>query len=256
MAQLATELYPVFAAAVQAGQLVALATVIAGEGLGNKLLIWPAGQSVGSLGSAALEAEVRQRAAELLAAQRTERFSIVTATGNSEIFVEVHAPPPKLIIVGAVHIAIPLVTFAKALGYITVVLDAREAFATPERFAHADRVLVEWPADVLPTLGLDESTFIVVLTHDEKIDNPTLAVALRSPVRYIGALGSKKTHARRVAALQAAGITAAELARLHAPIGLNLGARRPEEIAVSIIAEMVAVTNAEYAGAPRARNTE
>lgn len=248
MAQLPTELYPLFAAAVQAGQLVALATVIDGEGVGNKLLVWPAGRCEGSLGSTEVDDQVRQRAMGLLAAQRTERFSIPTATGICEVFVEVHAPAPKLIIVGAVHIAIPLVTFAKALGYATLVLDARDAFATPERFAHADQLIVEWPADILPTLGIDESTFVVVLTHDEKIDNPTLAVALRSPARYIGALGSKKTHARRVAALQAAGITAAELARLHAPIGLQLGARRPEEIAVSIIAEMVAVANgnAEY----------
>ena len=183
------------------------------------------------------------RAVQLLDAQRTERFSTSVENQWVDIFIEVHAPPPKLIIIGAVHIAIPLVTFGKTLGFRTVVLDARSAFATQGRFQHADELIIQWPADALPQMGIDENTFIVVLTHDEKIDNPALEIALQSPARYIGALGSKKTHARRVAALQEVGITESQLARLHTPIGLEIGARRPEEIAVAIIGEIVAVSN-------------
>ncbi|MCL4858044.1 MAG: XdhC family protein [Caldilineaceae bacterium] len=238
-----TTLYEALRDSVAEARLVAAATVIRGAGLGGKLLLWPNGATMGSLGSPQLDETVRKRMMEQLATQQAERFTLPWAGETLEIFVDVHAPPPKLVIVGAVHMAIPLVTFGKALGFYTVVLDARSAFATPERFAHADRLLIQWPADALPTLGIDESTCVVVLTHDEKIDNPALAFAVRSPARYIGALGSKKTHARRVAALHELGVTDAEIARIHAPIGLDIGARRPEEIAVSIIAQIVAVVN-------------
>lgn len=236
-----SDLYYQLSSAIKTGKLVALATIIAGPGIGSKLLLWPTGQTQGSLGSTELDSAVQARTVTLLQAQRSERFTL--ADSGVEIFVEVHAPPPKLIIVGAVHIAIPLVAFGKALGFHTVVLDARSVFATADRFRHADQLLIQWPADALPSLGIDESTCIVVLTHDEKIDNPALAIALRSPARYIGALGSKKTHARRLAALREDGVSDAEITRLHAPIGLEIGARRPEEIAVSIISEIVAVCN-------------
>lgn len=240
-------LFDTFSNAVKTGKLVAVATVIAGPGIGNKLLVWPDGQTLGSLGASGLDAEARRRLLDLLAVQRTERFTIETGGEAVEIFADIYAPPPKLVIVGAVHMAIPLVTFGKALGFHTVVLDARSAFATPERFGHADQVIIQWPADALPEIGIDESTCVVVLTHDEKIDNPALAFAVRSPARYIGALGSKKTHARRVAALKEEGVTDEEIARIHAPIGLDIGARKPEEIAVSIIAEIVAVRNGRLA---------
>lgn len=238
-------LFDTLSNAVKTGKLIAVATVIAGPGIGNKLLVWPDGNTLGSLGGTQLDTEVRRRVLDLLAAQRTERFTVETGGEVVEVFADIQVPPPKLVIVGAVHIAIPLVTFGKALGFHTVVLDARSAFATPERFVYADQLLIQWPADALPELGIDESTYIVVLTHDEKIDNPALAFAVRSPARYIGALGSKKTHARRVAALKELGVTDEEIARIHAPIGLDIGARRPEEIAVSIIAEIVAVRNGD-----------
>lgn len=240
-----SEIFTAFSTAVKEGKLVALATILAGPGVGNKMLCWPNGKTLGSLGSATLDQVVHDRAAELLHAQRSERLTINPTAEPIDVFIEIQAPPPKLLIIGAVHIAIPLVTFGKALGFQTIVLDARSAFATLERFAHADQLMVGWPADLLAEIGIDENTFIVVLTHDEKIDNPTLDVALRSPARYIGALGSKKTHARRVAALQEVGITAEQLARLHTPIGLEIGARRPEEIAVAIIGEIVAVSNGQ-----------
>lgn len=240
------DLYTTFANAVKRGRLVGLATVLAGPGMGHKLLLWPNGATEGDLGDADLNYQVIERAKAAFADQQTTRFTVPTAAGEVDVFLEVQAPLPKLVIVGAVHIAIPLVTFGKTLGFHTIVLDARSAFATPERFHHADELLIQWPADALPEIGIDESTYIVVLTHDEKIDNPALAVALTSPARYVGALGSKKTHARRVAALQEAGVTEEQIARIHAPIGLNIGARRPEEIAVSITAEIIAVMNGSH----------
>jgi len=238
-----SDLYTRFADAVKRGRLIGLATVIGGPGIGQKLLLWPSGASEGDLGAADLNQQVIERAKTALSAQQTERFTVATVAGEADVFLEIQAPLPKLIIIGAVHIAIPLVTFGKTLGFHTIVLDARSAFATPERFSHADELIIQWPADALPEIGIDESTYIVVLTHDEKIDNPALAVALTSPARYVGALGSKKTHARRVAALQEAGVTDEQISHIRAPIGLDIGARRPEEIALSIIGEIVAVSN-------------
>lgn len=237
------EIFTTFSNAVKNGKLVALATILAGPSVGNKMLFWPTGETIGSLGSAQLDQLVQEQATELLKAQRSARLTLKPGAEPVDVFIEIQAPPPKLLIIGAVHIAIPLVTFGKALGFQTIVLDARSAFATPERFAHADQLRVGWPADLLADIGIDENTFVVVLTHDEKIDNPTLDVALRSSARYIGALGSQKTHARRVAALKEVGITDEQLARLHTPIGLEIGARRPEEIAVAIIGEIVAVSH-------------
>lgn len=228
---------------VNAGRLVTSATVIAGEYLGKTMLFWPDGTTMGTIGSHELTREVTHRAQELMREQRTERFSVETDDRLSEIFVQVYVPPHKLIVVGAVHIAIHLVTFANSLGFDTIVVDSRSAFATSERFPHVDRLVTQWPADALAELGIDEATCIVVLTHDEKLDNPALEVAVRSPARYIGALGSKRTHAKRVTALKEAGITDEQIARIHAPIGLDLGGRKPEEIAVSIIGEIVAVRN-------------
>jgi xanthine dehydrogenase accessory factor len=236
------EIYETLKRSLHNEQLVALATVIAGARLGSKLLIWPDGRTQGDLGSNELNQQVARRAAELLATtQQTERASFEEAGEPVEVFIDVYPPPPKLIVVGAVHVAIPLVTFAKTMGFRTVVIDARSTFATPERFQHADELIVEWPADGLQALNLDAATYIVVLSHDEKLDNPALQVALASPARYIGALGSRTTHAKRVEALQAMGVTGEQLARIHNPIGLNLGAQTAEEIALAIMAQIVAV---------------
>ncbi len=224
-------------------KLVALATVVAGPGLGSKLLIWPNGRTEGDLGSADLNRRVLRFSVELLADQRSDRASFDVAGEPVEVFIDVYPPPPKLIIVGAVHIAIPLVTFARELGFRTIVVDARSAFATPERFSHADELILKWPAKALEEMAIDEATYVVVLTHDEKLDNPALKIAVQSPARYIGALGSTKTHAKRIEKLKAQGVTEEQLSRIHAPIGLDLGAQRPEEVAVSIIAEIVAVSH-------------
>ena len=163
------------------------------------------------------------------------------AEGGDVLFLDPFPPRRKLVVVGAVHVAIPLVTFAASLGFRTVVVDPRTAFATRERFPHADTLDTRWPDEALDALGLDENTFVALLSHDFKLDLPALEVALRRPVRYVGALGSKKTHKRRVAALEERGFDADAIARIHNPIGLDLGGRRAEEIAVAVIAEMVAV---------------
>lgn len=237
------EIYEQLKESLAAERLVALATVVAGPGLGEQLLLWPDGRRLGSLGEGGLDGEVAAWAAERLAAQRNDRASFAVGGESAEVFLDVHPPPPQLILVGAVHTAIPLITFARALGFRTLVVDPRGAFATPERFAAADRLIREWPQEALPKLNLNESTYVALLSHDLKIDLPALRIALRSPVRYVGALGSTRTHAKRVAALEEEGFSEEELGRIHAPIGLDLGGRRPEEIAVSIIAEIVAVAH-------------
>ena len=234
-------LFDQLARAIEAERLVGVATVTSGIAFGGKILIDPASSVEGDLGlPEAMTAAVVARCRELLTARATTSFSLGTGEQEIEVFFETYEPAPRLIIVGAVHVAIPLVTIAKTLGFHTIVVDARSVYATRERFPHADEVILRWPSEALEDMRLHESTYCVFLTHDSKLDNPALLVALRQPVRYVGALGSKRTHAKRVAALKEAGLTDAEIDRVHAPIGIPLGGNRPEEIALSIAAEMVA----------------
>ncbi|MDZ4719303.1 MAG: XdhC/CoxI family protein [Roseiflexaceae bacterium] len=230
-----TALYEALRSAIQREEPVATATVVEGVSTGAKLLIRADGTTIGSLAEVVPELDVVADALAMLA--RTE--SGIRSYAERQIFIETFAPPPTLFIVGAVHIAIPLVTYAKTLGFRTVVVDARGAFATPERFDHADELIHAWPDEILES-RLTINSFVVLLTHDPKLDDPALVVALPSPARYVGALGSPKTHAKRVERLRSEGMQDEHLARLHAPIGLKIGATTPEEIAVSIIAEIVA----------------
>ena len=234
-------LFDQLARAIEAERLVGVATVTSGFATGGKILIDPASSVEGDLGlPEAMTATVIARCRELLTSRATSSFSIGTGDQEIEVFFETYEPPPRLIIVGAVHVAIPLVTIAKTLGFHTIVVDARSVYATRERFPHADEVILRWPSEALEDMRLHESTYCVFLTHDSKLDNPALLVALRQPVRYVGALGSKRTHAKRVTALKEAGLTDVEIDRVHAPIGIPLGGNRPEEIALSIAAELVA----------------
>lgn len=180
-------------------------------------------------------------AARLAARFGTFGAERVTLDDGHQVFVETFPPRRRLVIVGAVHVAIPLVTFANSLGFHTIVVDPRTAFATRERFPHAAELDTRWPDAALEELGIDENTFIALLSHDFKLDLPALDVALKRPVRYLGALGSKKTHGKRVKALEERGFDSETIGRIHNPIGLDLGGRRAEEIAVAVIAEMVAV---------------
>lgn len=226
---------------------VALATVIEGQPLGAKLLIDPGGAQ-GSLGDAELDAQVRADALALLDAETSESRSYTSIQGAVPVLIEVYPPPPHLIIVGAVHTAIPLTTCAKQLGFRVTVVDPRGTFATTERFPDADELVVEWPDEALPNLRLDRSTYVAVLTHDPKLDDPAVQIALKYPVRYIGAIGSPKTQAKRKQTLLEAGVQPEELERIHGPIGLPLGSKAPAEIAISILAEMIAVRRGKRLG--------
>ena len=225
---------------VRADRPVALATRISGPaGLGSKVLLDPSGIVEGSFGDPQVDAVVAERAGGLFLSRKSGSIEVA----GDRIFLEVHLPPPRLIIVGAVHIAITLSRLAKELGFRVVVCDARGRFATPDRFPDVDELILGWPNEVLPRLELDEFSFVVVVTHDAKLDNPALQAALASPAPYVGALGSKKTHARRLKALREAGVDEAALDRIHSPIGLEIGASSPQEIALATLSEVVAVRN-------------
>jgi xanthine dehydrogenase accessory factor len=225
--------------AVRGERTAAAVTLVGGppESVGRKLLVDSRGRAHGSLGE--WDAAARGAAEAALASGRSVRVTLAGA----EAFVDVLLPPLRLVAVGGVHIAVALVRLARALGYRTVVVDPRPAFGNRERFPDADEVVSAWPDQALDGLALDASTAVAVLTHDPKLDDPALRAALPSPAFYVGALGSKATQARRRARLAEAGLDEAALERLHAPIGLELGGRRPEEIALAVMAQIVSVRN-------------
>jgi xanthine dehydrogenase accessory factor len=239
------------AEAVKAEDPVAVATVVAGpaDRLGKRLVIWP-DRVDGSTGSARLDDAVRDDAGGRLAAGRNAMLHYgVDGQRRGEgldVFVESFAPPPRMIVFGAIDFAAAVAQMGSFLGYRVTVCDARPVFATASRFPGANEVVVEWPHRYLKAEAeagrIDGRTAICVLTHDPKFDVPLLEVALRLPeVGYIGAMGSRRTHADRLQRLREAGLTEEELSRMSSPIGLDLGARTPEETAVSIAAEMIAL---------------
>jgi xanthine dehydrogenase accessory factor len=176
-------------------------------------------------------------AATLLAQIRSGK-SGVAAAEDGRYFLELHLPPPRLVITGAVHVSQALVPMGRLLGFDVSIVDPRTAFATPERFPDVP-LFTEWPDTALPKLKLDHWTAFVALTHDPKIDDPALQIALASGCFYVGALGSKKTHGRRIESLKKRGVPDEAIARIHAPIGLAIGASSPQEIALSILAEII-----------------
>jgi xanthine dehydrogenase accessory factor len=175
---------------------------------------------------------------ELAARFRSGSSGMVEVEGRS-LFLTVELPPPRLVLIGAVHISQALAPMAKIAGFDTTIIDPRTAFATPERFPDVP-LLAEWPADAIPKIGFDAFTAVAALTHDPKIDDTALVAALEAGCFYVGALGSRKTHGRRVERLMAAGAGAAALATIHAPIGIRIGAQSPAEIGVAILAEVIA----------------
>jgi len=219
-----------------------LATILAGQGMGTAFLVdrqatLPAGAD-----------EELAAAARQVLAGRSGRGVVQAVGPDRQVFFEAFLPPPLMIIIGGVHIAIPLTRFAKELGFAVVVADPRAKFANRERFPEADEVLQEWPDEALAHFNVDESTYIVLLTHDPKIDEPTLAAALKTPAAYVGAIGSRQTHAGRRERMASWGVTAEDLQRVYGPIGLDLGGRSPQETALAIIAEVVAVKHGKSAG--------
>jgi len=234
---------------VLARRPVALATVVAapeeGGYVGRRMLIRPDGVD-GSIGNGDLDHAVRDDGRGRLASGETGALQLGVdgqrRMDDVTVFVESYAPPPRMIVFGAIDFASAVARVGKFLGYYVTVCDARALFATPARFPDADEVVVAWPHKYLDEVDLDERTVLCVLTHDPKFDVPLLVKALRRPARYVGAMGSRRTHADRLAKLRAEGMTDSELARLRSPIGLDLGARTPEETAISIASEIVAVT--------------
>ncbi|MFH8612227.1 XdhC family protein [Streptomyces sp. NPDC018029] len=241
---------PVFAAALaaaSAGEAAAVARVTSGpaELLGRALLVRPTGEYEGGLGGhPELDRTVAEEARALLDAGRTATVEIGEDGSRCGrplvVLVESSVPPPRMIVFGAIDFASALVRMGKFLGYHVTVCDARPVFATAGRFPDADEIVVDWPHRYLERTEVDGRTVLCVLTHDAKFDVPLLRLALRLPVAYVGAMGSRRTHEDRNARLREVGVTELELARLRSPIGLDLGARTPEETALSIASEIVA----------------
>lgn len=219
---------------------VAVVTVVKGDGTGNKLVVLP-DSTVGSLGSEALDTIAIPEAKSQLHEERSITKTLETDAGEFELFYEVFPAPPTLLIFGAVHVGQALATVGKLLGFVVIVTDARPNLLTEERFPMADRLIKGWPQDAIAQLDIDRNTYVAVLTHDPKFDEPALAGVLATDARYVGATGSRKASKDRLERLAAAGLTEEQLARIHSPVGLNIGARTPEEMAISIFAEMIAV---------------
>jgi xanthine dehydrogenase accessory factor len=244
---------------IRAERPVALATVIDGPGVGQKLLVHRDSDAIGSLGNDDLDRVVaRDALGELEAGRSLVRHYGEHGEAREEtvaVFIESFASPPRMLIFGAVDFTAALTRVAKILGYRVTVCDAREVFATKARFPLADEVVVDWPNRLLdavgPTLGPRDA--VCVLTHDAKFDVPAVVGALASNVGYIGVMGSRKTHEKRTERLREAGVDDAGLARLMSPIGLDIGARTPEETAISIVAEIIAMHTGRTA--PSLRDT-
>ncbi len=237
---------PAVLQAVRESRPVAVATVISGvERPGARMIISPTG-SDGTLGNHGLDIGVREQARGMLALGTT---AVVHVGEHGEqrmddlsIFVQSFAPPPRMLVFGAIDFAGAVARIGKFLGYHVTVCDARPTFATRKRFPEVDEVVVKWPHQFLDTITVDERTVICVLTHDPKFDVPLLQRALLTPAHYIGAMGSRRTHEDRLRRLREIGVTEEAIGRLSSPIGLDLGARTPEETAVAIAAEIIALT--------------
>ncbi|MER5970433.1 XdhC/CoxI family protein [Streptomyces sp. NPDC002055] len=244
---LAREVFAAVLAAAAGGEAAAVARIVDGpaELIGRPLHVRPDGSCAGTLGGhPELDRTAAAEARALLDAGRTDTVGI-GADGSRcgqplTLFVESSVPPPRMIVFGAIDFAAALTRVGSFLGYHVTVCDARPVFATAERFPDADEIVVDWPHRYLDSQDLDSRTVLCVLTHDAKFDVPLLERALRLPVAYVGAMGSRRTHLDRLERLRDAGVTELELTRLRSPIGLDLGARTPEETALSIAAEIVA----------------
>jgi xanthine dehydrogenase accessory factor len=230
-------------ASLRTDRPIALATRLDGPEIGNVMAVWQ-DREFGNVGTSGLNHAVVAESRALLAQGESE----IRTFGNDgepigdevQIFIQSFAPRPDMYIFGAIDFTKAMVHMGKYLGYQVTVIDARPIFATKQRFPEADAVVVEWPDEFLSHAKVDDRTALVILTHDIKFDVPVMEVALKTPAAYIGAMGSRKTQANRFAELRAKGYSEEQLARISAPIGLDIGARTPEETAISIGAEMIA----------------
>jgi xanthine dehydrogenase accessory factor len=245
------ELFKAIAHAIREKEPVAVVTEVQGPNPGAKMLV---GEETvtGSLGDEKLDSAVVENARGFIdMAQTGTRTYGPQGQGNSEeveVFIQAFSQPPDLYVLGAVNLANAVVRLGKFLGYRVTVVDARKIFANQERFPEADEVVVQWPNEFLEAAPISRRTAIVILTHDPKFDIPILEFALKSPVGYLGAMGSRRTHEKRRANLREIGISDDQMERIHAPLGLDLGARTPEETAVSIMAQIIALRTGRSGG--------
>ena len=226
--------------AIEREERAVLFTVIEGEPVGAHLLVLESGERVGD----GIPEVFAGQAGELIRAHR----NLILEHGELRVFAEIYAPPPRLVVYGAVDTAEAMCAAAKQLGWEAIVGDARGKFATRERVPSADRIIVKWPEETLAEVEPDHATAIVVLTHDDKFDVPMLKAALETEAFYIGALGSRRNQERRRERLLEAGVDEAELERIHGPCGLDIGAESQPETALSILAEIVAVRHGREGG--------
>ncbi|MBA3358374.1 MAG: XdhC family protein [Thermoleophilaceae bacterium] len=235
-----------FAEIAAAEGRAAVVTVVGGEGaqLGAKVLVREDGSTSGSLGASNLDTAAAELGTSLMWAERSELHE----HEGAQLFVDATAPAPRLVIFGAVDYTTALCRLARAAGWCPFVCDPRSQFATTERFPEAEAVIQAWPEDAFEQVGIDRATFVAVLTHDPKLDDAALGIALRSEAAYVGAMGSRRAQEKRRERLIAKGFDEEELDRLAAPIGLDLGASGPEETALSVMAEVVAVRNGREGG--------
>ena len=244
------------AAAIRANRPAATATILTGDGAGRKLLVLlpspglvdGAEERLGSLGDTALDEAAAGVAREQVEKQRSARVLLPVGEATADVFVEIFPQAPTLLIFGAVHVAQALATLGKQMGYRVIVTDARAALATGERFPQVDQIVRAWPEEALAEIVVTPTTDIAILTHDPKFDEPAIVGALRTPARYIGAIGSRKTNEDRRQRLADAGVGEDDIARVQGPIGLDIGGETPEEMAVAIMAEMIAVRRGRPGG--------
>ena len=238
-------------AALEEQSPVAVATVIEGPGVGGKILVAPE-DHVGGAGNGDLDRAIIEAARGMLEGGRTGTIHLgprgQRRMEDVAVFIQSFAPPPRMYVFGAIDFASAVARIGKFLGYRVTVCDARPVFATRERFPTADEIVVAWPDEFLKGAPADKRTVICVLTHDPKFDVPILVEALKTDAGYIGAMGSRRTHNNRTARLKEEGVTDEELSRVSSPIGLDIGARTPEETAVAIAAEIIALHTGHSGG--------
>jgi xanthine dehydrogenase accessory factor len=226
--------------AIERDERAVLFTVIEGEPLGAHMLVIEDGERVGD----DLPGDLAEQAGELIRGHRNQ----IVEFGDMRVFAEVYAPPPRLLVYGAVDTAESLAKLARQLGWQAIVADARPKFATAERIPSASEIIVAWPEETVDQVAPDHATAVVVLTHDDKFDVPALKAALGTEAFYVGALGSRRNQERRRERLLEAGVDKSELDRISGPCGLDLGAESQPETAVSILAEIIAVRNGRDGG--------
>lgn len=239
--------YSPLSRAIEAEKTVAVGTIIKGENeqVGRTVVLFDDGSVSGAFGDG-LDEVFLEAAQKAIASGQPQRLPVPTDQVDVEtkIFIDVIMPSPVLIIIGGAHISIALADLARILGFRTIIVDPRRSFGNQDRFPNVDQLVQLWPDEALSAIGINRSTAVATLTHDPKLDDPALMAALPSQAFYVGALGSRKTQARRRQRLLDAGLSESQLDRLHGPIGMDIRARTPEEIALSIMAEIVAAKRA------------